>query len=88
MSGFVVPNLAGQQNQALPSEPDRSRARISDEANLDTATDDHTAYSAVSFPHIPVPFALHSPLQYLTPHHFSPRRKRHHGVSNNEIRYL
>ncbi len=88
MSGFTVSNFAGQQNQALPSEPDRSRARISEEANLGTATDDHTAYSAVSFPHTPVPFALHSPLQYLTPHHFSPRRKRHHGVSNNEIRYL
>ena len=88
MSGFAVPNLAGQQNQALPSEPDRSRARISEEANLDTANDDHTANFAVSFPNTPVPLALHSPLQYLTPHHFSPRRNRHQGVSYNEIRYL
>ena len=88
MSGFTVPDFAGQQNQALTSEPDRSRPAIREEANLDTATDDHTANFAVSFAHTPVPFALHSPLQYLTPHHFSPRRNRHQGVSYNEIRYL
>jgi len=40
---------------------------MNEEANLNTASDDNTAYSTVSFPHSPVPFALHSPLQYLTP---------------------